>query len=82
MYGFLLILQYTHFAWPSLLYNLIILTYICGAHTLVGSVLHLYLSPASLHGSLLDCKHSCTVQLYSYIRNCQPGLQNQFTDVK
>ena len=65
--------QCTHFAQPSLLYKLTLPIHTRGAHTVLGSVvlLYMYTLVQSLF-TLWDCVHNCTVQLYT--RQCQPGL--------
>jgi len=52
----------THFAWPSLLHNLTLPTCTCSAHTVLGSIVLLYIYTLV---SLCHCVHNCTVQLYT-----------------
>ena len=48
----------THFDWPSLLYNLTLPTHTCGAHTLLGSVVLLYIN------TVVQPRYTCTVNLF------------------
>jgi hypothetical protein len=76
-FGSTTLLGLVHFVWPSLMYTLTLLTHTCGAHTMLGSVVLLYiytLVQSLLTLGLWTQLHCTTVHLLvlAWSLFCQP----------